>query len=122
VLYTKCDLAPAPVTVPERADAVLAVSALTGDGLDLLTDRLCELTGATGDGDGTFSARARHVVALCHACDRLAQAAAQLAARAGIELVAEELRLAQVALGELTGEVSSDDLLGEIFSAFCIGK
>jgi tRNA modification GTPase len=70
---------------------------------------------------GAFSARARHVDAIVRAGQHLADAAAQLRVRQG-ELAAEDLRLAQDALGEITGRVTSDALLGRIFSSFCIGK
>ena len=66
-----------------------------------------------------FIARERHLVALRRAADRLAAAAGELGAP---ELFAEELRLAQVELGAITGEISAEDLLGEIFARFCIGK
>lgn len=122
VVYAKCDLAHPPARVPERADAMLAVSALTGEGLEALAHHLATLAGGEDGGEGTYSARARHVVALCQACERLEAAVAHLSARAGLELVAEELRLAHAALGEVTGEFSSEDLLGAIFSTFCIGK
>ena len=122
VLYAKCDVAAAPAAVPARATAALPVSALTGAGLDGLRAHLASLAGVTGDAEGTFSARSRHVLALCRSCEHLEQAATHLSSRGGIELVAEELRVAQLALGEITGEFTSDDLLGEIFSAFCIGK
>jgi tRNA modification GTPase len=80
-----------------------------------------EGAGIAGSGGGAFSARARHVEAIARAGGQLAQAAAQLRARQG-ELAAEDLRQAQDALGEITGRVSSDALLGHIFSSFCIGK
>jgi tRNA modification GTPase len=94
-----------------------------GAGLDALRAALREAAGAAeaADAAGTFSARARHVEAIERAGGHLADAATQLRARQG-ELAAEDLRLAQDALGELTGRVSSDALLGRIFSSFCIGK
>lgn len=122
VIYAKCDAAPSPASQPARAQAALAVSAVTGEGLVALRDHLSQLAGAAGAGEGTYSARARHVVALCRACESLSRASGHLTARIGIELVAEDLRLAQAALSEVTGEYTSDDLLGEIFGAFCIGK
>lgn len=98
----------------------LWASAKTGEGLDSLRDHLKHLAGA-GSGEGAFSARRRHVLALETVRAHLAHAATVLATRAG-ELAAEDLRQAQHALGEITGSYSSDDLLGAIFSSFCIGK
>jgi tRNA modification GTPase len=98
------------------------VSARTGFGLDELRSRLKERAGYEQGGTGTFSARARHVEALSRASGHVERAQALLAQRSSFELVAEELRLAHSALGEITGVVSSDDLLGKIFGSFCIGK
>ncbi|MBK6744857.1 MAG: tRNA uridine-5-carboxymethylaminomethyl(34) synthesis GTPase MnmE [Hydrogenophilales bacterium] len=95
------------------------LSAKTGAGVDLLKRRLLELAGWQAAGEGSYMARKRHLVALHTAREHLASARCQ--ARQ-LELFAEELRLAQEALGEITGEFSADDLLGEIFSRFCIGK
>lgn len=102
--------------------AVIELSALTGAGLDLLVGRLKTLAGSRGEGAGTFSARRRHLEALERAGRRFAAARAQLETGCALEVAAEELRRAQNALAELTGELSSDDLLGRIFSTFCIGK
>lgn len=99
----------------------LWASARTGDGLDLLRDHLKHVAGA-GSGEGAFSARRRHVLALQSVRDHLDRTAAILATTRAGELAAEELRQAQHALGEITGHYSSDDLLGAIFSSFCIGK
>ncbi|HEY8586823.1 MAG TPA: tRNA uridine-5-carboxymethylaminomethyl(34) synthesis GTPase MnmE [Rhodanobacter sp.] len=99
----------------------LWLSAKTGEGLDALRTHLKQLAGA-GSGEGAFSARRRHVLALQRVGAHLDQAAATLAASRAGELAAEELRQAQHALGEITGSYSSDDLLGAIFSSFCIGK
>ncbi len=99
----------------------LWASARTGDGLDLLRDHLKHAAGA-GSGEGAFSARRRHVLALQSVRDHLDRTAAILATTRAGELAAEELRQAQHALGEITGHYSSDDLLGAIFSSFCIGK
>jgi len=99
----------------------LWASARTGDGLDLLPDHLNHVAGA-GSGEGAFSARRRHVLALQSVRDHLDCTAAILATTRAGELAAEELRQAQHALGEITGHYSSDDLLGAIFSSFCIGK
>lgn len=95
------------------------LSAKTGAGLDLLQEKLLTLAGWQAAGEGTFMARTRHVQALERAATHLVQARA---ATAQLELFAEELRLAQAALSEITGEFTADDLLGEIFSRFCIGK
>ena len=101
----------------------VAISAKRGEGLEALRQRLLVLAGWQQPGDGLFMARARHLQALALVDDHLVQADALLAARAEhLDLLAEELRLAQRALGEITGEFTADDLLGEIFSRFCIGK
>lgn len=97
------------------------VSAKTGAGLDALRETLKLLAGA-GSGEGAFSARRRHVLALEHVDVHLTSAAIQLGKHRAGELAAEELRQAQQQLGEITGNYSSDDLLGAIFSSFCIGK
>ena len=84
---------------------------------------LLKLAGWQPAQSGTFTARARHLQALQHVQAHCAQSAALLDSRMpALDLLAEELRLAQAALGEITGEFSSDDLLGVIFSQFCIGK
>lgn len=121
-LHSKCDLlgvVPAPLS---RADGRhLWVSARSGAGLDGLRAALREAAGL-GDGvEGSFSARARHVEALRRGAEALARAAGRLHHGAG-ELAAEELRQAQDALGEISGRVDADALLGRIFGDFCIGK
>ena len=101
----------------------LALSAKTGAGLDGLRQKLLEIAGWQSAPEGIYIARERHVQALARVGEHLARAQAQLAAQAQLlDLLAEELRLAQNALNEVTGEFSSDDLLGVIFSSFCIGK
>jgi tRNA modification GTPase len=100
-------------------DSEIWLSAKTGAGVDLLREKLLAAAGWQTAGEGVFMARARHLEALGRAAGHLA-AAREAATR--LELFAEELRLAQVALGEITGELTADDLLGEIFSSFCIGK
>ncbi|MCC5090525.1 tRNA uridine-5-carboxymethylaminomethyl(34) synthesis GTPase MnmE [Xanthomonas campestris] len=119
-IHNKCDLL--AVAGPLDADAI-AVSAETGQGLEHLHTRLREL--ALGDGiesvDSEFSARTRHVDAL-HRAEQHADAADLELRYEQLELAAEELRLAHEALGEITGKLSADDLLGKIFSSFCIGK
>ena len=96
------------------------LSAKTGDGVDLLRRALLEAVGWLGGGtEGLFMARERHLQALRLAKTHLECATHQIA---NLELFAEELRLVQQALGTITGQFTSDDLLGEIFSRFCIGK
>lgn len=98
--------------------AVLHISARTGAGIPELRAWLLEVAGWQPHGEGLFMARERHLVALREALLHLEHASIQQA----LELKAEDFRLAQAALGVITGEVSADDLLGEIFSRFCIGK
>ena len=95
------------------------LSARRGDGLDLLRQRLRELAGWQASGEGVFMARHRHLEALAEAFTHLERSRAVLPA---LDLFAEELRLCQNALNRITGEFGADDLLGEIFSRFCIGK
>lgn len=98
------------------------LSARAGAGLDLLVAELQRHAGHDEASDGAFSARARHVAALERAHTHLGSAADALNVQRAGELAAEELRLVQHVLGEITGEFGSDDLLGAIFSSFCIGK
>jgi len=115
-LHNKIDVGGEP---PRVAGDEIWLSAKTGAGMDLLRDKLLEAAGWQAAGEGAFMARARHLHALSRAVGHLVaarEAATQL------ELLAEELRLAQSALSEITGEFTADDLLGEIFSKFCIGK
>ncbi len=101
----------------------LAVSAKQGEGLAALRQRLLAVAGWQQAGGGLFMARERHLQALTRVGLHLDGATEWMGARADhLDLLAEELRLAQHALGEITGEFSADDLLGEIFSRFCIGK
>lgn len=99
--------------------AGLRVSALTGEGVSAVRDWLLATAGWQPTGEGVFSARTRHLVALDEAGQHLTAATQR---DQQFELFAEELRLAQNALAHITGEFTSDDLLGEIFSSFCIGK
>jgi tRNA modification GTPase len=108
--------------VPDEARPTLRLSGKTGAGLDTLRAMLREHAGLGASSEGLFLARARHLEALQQARAHLAAARQQLADGTGAELAAEELRLAQAALGRITGEVTSDALLGEIFARFCIGK
>lgn len=122
VVVNKIDLDAMRPHVEERDGARwLWLSAKTGEGLDTLREHLKQLAGA-GSGEGAFSARRRHVLALERVSDHLDRTAHVLIDTHAGELAAEELRQAQHALGEITGTYSSDDLLGAIFSSFCIGK
>jgi tRNA modification GTPase len=122
VLVNKIDLDGTPPRAGTRAGLpYLWLSARSGAGLDLLRDELKVRAGAAG-GEGAFSARRRHVLALERVQAHLQHAAAALEATRAGELAAEDLRQAQHALGEITGSYTSDDLLGAIFGSFCIGK
>ncbi|MFC6840645.1 tRNA uridine-5-carboxymethylaminomethyl(34) synthesis GTPase MnmE [Xanthomonas theicola] len=119
-IHNKSDLLDAePEPEPDRVH----VSAATGGGLDQLHAQLRAIVvAAAGDGsEGEFSARARHVDALQRAAAHAAAAAIELG-HERLELAAEELRLTHAALGEIVGQLSADELLGRIFSSFCIGK
>ena len=123
IVRNKIDLAD---TLPRRErrgdDVHLWLSAKTGAGMDLLRAELRNLAGGGDTAQGACTARARHVAALESARTHLAAAEAALVERNAGELAAEELRDVQRHLGGITGEFTSEDLLGEIFSSFCIGK
>ncbi len=131
-VFNKCDAVAGGAEAPPPALSValtasgaqtMRLSAATGQGLDDLRRRLLALAGWHAQPEGLFIARTRHVHALRRTREHLTLARAQAAlADAALDLLAEELRLAHQALGEITGEFSADDLLGEIFSRFCIGK
>ncbi|MFN3731104.1 tRNA uridine-5-carboxymethylaminomethyl(34) synthesis GTPase MnmE [Comamonas testosteroni] len=125
-VWNKTDMAAADVQARHTAQLnaeQIALSARTGDGLDALRKRLLEVAGWQSAPEGLYLARARHVEALQAVDAHLEMADEQLAAQsAHLDLLAEELRLAQLSLNSITGEFSSDDLLGVIFSSFCIGK
>lgn len=113
----------APSAATPNGSSSITISAKTGHGIDQLRQKLLDIAGWQSAPEGVFIARERHVQALKAVQTHLALAAAHLAAKAqSLDLLAEELRLAQNALGSITGEFSADDLLGEIFSRFCIGK
>ncbi len=123
LVFNKCDLsAGIPVSDTISGPPRVTISALTGSGLDLLRAHLKDCMGFQSAEAGTISARQRHVEALTRARQHVDEAHRQLSERRAGELVAEELRAAQQALGEITGDFNSDDLLGRIFSSFCIGK
>ena len=102
--------------------AELLLSAKKGDGIDLLCQHLLDIMGYQQNAEGIFMARRRHLDALMRAHECLQKGKEQLLEFKAGELLAEELLLAQKALNEITGEFTSDDLLGKIFSSFCIGK
>lgn len=101
---------------------IFMVSAKTGLGWDDLASGIKAMAGVSEDSESLFSARTRHIVALTEAAQHLAEAKNSLITGLPGEFMAEDLKRAQVALGEITGQVTSDDLLGKIFSSFCIGK
>ncbi len=120
IVHNKCDLAGMPAgRRMEDGHVHLILSAKTGVGISQLHDELLRIAGWSGHGEDAILARARHLQALAATETHLAQAASELQR---LELCAEELRQAQEALAAITGEFSADDLLGEIFSRFCIGK
>jgi tRNA modification GTPase len=121
LVYSKVDLTGRAPGIVEGSDAV-AVSAKTGAGLNALRAHLKQRMGFLPAGEGGFIARRRHVDALQRAAAHVVQGREQLSRHRAGELLAEELRRAHRALGEITGEFTSDDLLGRIFSSFCIGK
>ncbi len=123
VIRNKADLSGLPVEQTEvNGYPVLALSAANKAGIDLLAEHLKACMGFVTNTEGQFLARRRHINALAIAGDHLHIGYDQLMGHFAGELLAEELRLAQQALNEITGEFTSDDLLGKIFSSFCIGK
>lgn len=123
LIHNKIDLSGhAPSGIADAAADRLYLSAREGRGLDALRAHLKQCMGYTGETEHGFTARRRHLDALDRAWKHVRFGRAQLEERGAGELLAEELHLAQQALNEITGEFSSDDLLGRIFSSFCIGK
>ncbi len=125
-VWNKADLSPSPAGGGSgwgQAHDDVRLSAKTGTGLDALRQKLLQVAGWQAAPEGIYIARERHVQALKRVDQHLLEAATHIAAKAqALDLLAEELRLAQNALNEITGEFTSDDLLGVIFSSFCIGK
>jgi len=120
-VWNKSDMVDAQA-LARVADGI-AMSAKTGAGLQDLRQRLLQVVGWQSAPEGVYMARARHVQALQRVAGQLARASAQLgAAQPALDLLAEDLRQAQLHLSQITGQFTSDDLLGEIFSRFCIGK
>jgi tRNA modification GTPase len=122
LIFNKIDLSGAVAHAIEEAPARIFLSARTGAGLDLLREHLKASAGYRDSESGALAARRRHLDALERALGLVRSAAQGLRETRALELFAEDLRLAQRALGEITGEFTSDDLLGAIFGSFCIGK
>ena len=124
LIRNKADLTGEPVSLEVSADGhvTISLSARSCAGLDLLREHLKACMGYEQTAESSFSARRRHLEALRQASTCLEHGHAQLTLAGAGELLAEDLRMAQQALGEITGAFSSDDLLGRIFSSFCIGK
>lgn len=124
LIRNKADLSGDTIDLQSSADGhvTLSLSARSGDGLELLREHLKACMGYEQTAESSFSARRRHLEALRQASAHLEHGRNQLTAAGAGELLAEDLRHAQQALGEITGAFSSDDLLGRIFSSFCIGK
>jgi len=123
LIFNKIDLTGSPPRLDEAASPPrVYLSARTGAGLDLLRTHLKAAVGYRETESGALAARRRHLDALNRAGQHVQNAADTLSTTRAFELFAEDLRLAQHALGEITGEFTSDDLLGEIFGSFCIGK
>ncbi|GFM71651.1 tRNA modification GTPase MnmE [Pseudomonas cichorii] len=125
LIRNKADLSGDLIGLETSADGHVTISLSAkagGEGLELLREHLKACMGYEQTSESSFSARRRHLEALRHASDFLEHGRAQLTLAGAGELLAEDLRQAQQALGEITGAFSSDDLLGRIFSSFCIGK
>ncbi len=125
LIRNKCDLSAAPpARLVEKRGISLRLCAATGAGIDLLRAELLAIAGlaTTAESQNVFSARTRHLLALQAAAEHFGRAEQMLVQAQPAETVAEELRLVQQALNEITGITTSEDLLGQIFAGFCIGK
>jgi len=125
VVRNKVDLSGEPVGISaeiHQTAPVIRLAAKAAEGLDVLRDHLKACIGFASTTEGGFLARRRHLDALERARDSLLQGQTQLEGYGAGELLAEDLRAAQDALGEITGHLTPDQLLGKIFSSFCIGK
>lgn len=123
IINNKCDLTNRTPEITQHLDnTVVHLSAKTGAGIELLKQHLKTCMGYTAGGEGNFSARRRHLRSLEQARNFLLAGQQQLLQSGAGELLAEDLRQCQNSLGEITGAVSNNELLGEIFSSFCIGK
>jgi tRNA modification GTPase len=122
-IYNKIDLLNIAATIKQHEHQTeIYLSIKTGQGMELLTEHLKQSVDFNSDTENVFIARRRHLEALNQAYESVSNALNQLQTSLAGELVAEDLRLAQNSLAEITGQFSSDDLLGKIFSSFCIGK
>ncbi|MEI2767757.1 MAG: tRNA uridine-5-carboxymethylaminomethyl(34) synthesis GTPase MnmE [Nitrosomonas sp.] len=122
-VYNKIDLINGPARIEQHNDSTaIDISAKTGVGIDLLRKEILTIAGWQHNTEGLFTARQRHLEALTTAQAHLNSARTFATHESQLELLAEELRLSQLALSSITGEFTADDLLGEIFSHFCIGK
>lgn len=121
VIYNKIDKSGKAASISEEYTEIW-LSAKTGEGMELLEKHLCDSVGYHPQGEGVFIARRRHLDALSRTYVAIDAGYHCLANMGGAELLAEELRQAQQALGEITGIFSNEDLLDKIFSSFCIGK
>ena len=123
LVRNKIDLSGEPAGLfDSQSNPYLGISAATGAGMQALKDHLKAIVGFNANSEGGFTARRRHLDALERASQFIASGQAQLQGWAAGELLAEDLRQAQNALGEITGDFTPDELLGRIFSSFCIGK
>jgi len=122
VVHNKIDLTKESPGRVAESPTTINLSAKTGAGVAALRTAICQLAGFKDLGEGAFTARGRHLRAIETAMAHFETGRKALAEERAGEIFAEELRIAQQALGEITGEFSSDDLLGKIFSEFCIGK
>jgi tRNA modification GTPase len=121
-LIANADTLPDQFSLSNKDIACVKLSAKTGDGIEILREELTKSVGFSVAQENSFIARERHIVALSDSLKVLKNALHQLEENSAAELVAEDLRMAQKYLGQITGEFTTDDLLGEIFSNFCVGK
>jgi len=123
VIRNKVDLSGETAGLDQNTPApLIRLSAASGEGVETLREHLKDVMGFQAVSEGGFTARQRHIDALNMAFTALEAGRSQLHEHGAAELLAEDLRAAQDALGEVTGQVTPDDLLGKIFSTFCIGK
>ena len=122
VIKNKIDLTGSKTGIQKiQNNPEISISAKNGDGINLVRKALADFAGLNSNTEGVFLARKRHIIAINETLSFINSAISQLDGGAS-ELVAEDLRQAGMHLGQITGEFSSDDLLGQIFSSFCIGK